>query len=563
MLTPVDVQNKTFKGGIGFDKKDVDAFMKELSADYEKLYRANIELQDKVTTLDESLQHYRSIEDSLQKALTLSEKTTEETIDAANEKARLILMEAEKKAESLVEDAKEELYETKNEIFNLKQQFSTFKEQYRKVLQSQIKILNGEVVDIDLGDFEGQMYNPYAFNQYGGNHRESGLGGLGGGYVGNNDNFEHTNQEPMYARTSLNMDPFTDAMNGGGRFSKHSSTTTNKKSRSDSIPMSGRKRKTSQSSSNVDPQVIHANFGSTAANQSSLYQEESISRQAEKSMNEQHAEEYRSEGFDFVNAETATASSTVSNPSSNTVTGEVEANISESKILDSEDNYATSFDFIHTESSEDMSKYTSDDAMTNTNYTSGTYSGEVENNVSESNMLDSEDNYATGFDYVNVSDTSGVDYSNYSASDMNTAYSGEVENHLNESSMLDSEDNYSEGFDYINESTDSASFTAATAVKDESAYVGEVEERVNESTMLDSEDNYNEGFDFVIGNESEEEDIPTIFTFPQNAYNQTKTNLNHSFSSSAESVLSGTRKKTATQSALRNSYNDDDGFKFM
>ena len=44
MLTPVDVQNKSFKGGIGFDKKDVEAFMVTLSSDYEQLYRSNVEI---------------------------------------------------------------------------------------------------------------------------------------------------------------------------------------------------------------------------------------------------------------------------------------------------------------------------------------------------------------------------------------------------------------------------------------------------------------------------------------------------------------------------------------
>ena len=47
MLTPVDIQNKVFKGGIGFDKKDVETFMHELSSDYEQLYRSNVELNDK------------------------------------------------------------------------------------------------------------------------------------------------------------------------------------------------------------------------------------------------------------------------------------------------------------------------------------------------------------------------------------------------------------------------------------------------------------------------------------------------------------------------------------
>ena len=97
MLTPVDVQNKNFKGGIGFDKKDVETFMSEVASDYSMLYRSNVELNDKVKTLNESLQHYKSIEDSMQKALTISEKTSEETITAANDKASQIVREAELK----------------------------------------------------------------------------------------------------------------------------------------------------------------------------------------------------------------------------------------------------------------------------------------------------------------------------------------------------------------------------------------------------------------------------------------------------------------------------------
>ena len=127
MLTPVDLQNKVFKGGIGFDKKDVETFMNEITSDYSMLYRSNVELNDKVNTLSESLQHYKSIEDSMQKALTISEKTSEETINAANDKARQITTEAELKAEALLADSKKELEDIKNEIYRLKQQEQIFK----------------------------------------------------------------------------------------------------------------------------------------------------------------------------------------------------------------------------------------------------------------------------------------------------------------------------------------------------------------------------------------------------------------------------------------------------
>ena len=41
MLTPIEIQSKSFKAGIGYDRKDVDGFMREILAGYEKLYKEN------------------------------------------------------------------------------------------------------------------------------------------------------------------------------------------------------------------------------------------------------------------------------------------------------------------------------------------------------------------------------------------------------------------------------------------------------------------------------------------------------------------------------------------
>ena len=48
MITPVEIQSKSFKSGIGYDKKDVDGFITEILENYEELYRSNVELKDKV-----------------------------------------------------------------------------------------------------------------------------------------------------------------------------------------------------------------------------------------------------------------------------------------------------------------------------------------------------------------------------------------------------------------------------------------------------------------------------------------------------------------------------------
>ena len=48
MLTPVEIQNRVFKsGGLGYDKKDVDSFMKEVVESYEMLYREKWNLRIK------------------------------------------------------------------------------------------------------------------------------------------------------------------------------------------------------------------------------------------------------------------------------------------------------------------------------------------------------------------------------------------------------------------------------------------------------------------------------------------------------------------------------------
>ena len=47
MLTPVDIQQKKFKAGLGYSKDDVTRFFEEVSKSYEELYRSNAELKEK------------------------------------------------------------------------------------------------------------------------------------------------------------------------------------------------------------------------------------------------------------------------------------------------------------------------------------------------------------------------------------------------------------------------------------------------------------------------------------------------------------------------------------
>mgnify|MGYP003304672896 CR=1 FL=1 len=90
MLTPVDIQQKKFNIGLGYDKKDVNTFFQSVSESYEQLYRLNAELKEKVETLTDGLQHYKSKEEALEKSLMRAEKDSEDTKSRANKEAKNI-----------------------------------------------------------------------------------------------------------------------------------------------------------------------------------------------------------------------------------------------------------------------------------------------------------------------------------------------------------------------------------------------------------------------------------------------------------------------------------------
>lgn len=151
MLTPVEIQSKSFKsGGLGYDKKDVDAFMREVLSGYEELYRENMEQKDKLQNLKEGIQYYKTIEKTLQKALVLAEKTAEDTKIEAAKEAKRIEKEATMKANIILADAKNELESLHQQTVSLIQQYEKYKAQFRNLAKAQLELLETEAFNINV-----------------------------------------------------------------------------------------------------------------------------------------------------------------------------------------------------------------------------------------------------------------------------------------------------------------------------------------------------------------------------------------------------------------------------
>lgn len=80
MITPLEIENKKFSKQMmnGYSVEEVDDFLDELTACYEKLYKESNENQDKIAELNGKLEHYKQIEGTLNNTLIMAQSTAED-----------------------------------------------------------------------------------------------------------------------------------------------------------------------------------------------------------------------------------------------------------------------------------------------------------------------------------------------------------------------------------------------------------------------------------------------------------------------------------------------------
>ncbi len=143
MIKPNEIESKEFKKvALGYSPEEVDEFLDQLMLDYGKLYKDNIELNDKIGILNESVDYYRSVEKTLQNTLLLAEKTAEETKAVAEQRAVQIEKEAKLQAEDYMRAAKNEMFRLEQEIDKLKNQYELMRTRVKLLLYAEIELID-------------------------------------------------------------------------------------------------------------------------------------------------------------------------------------------------------------------------------------------------------------------------------------------------------------------------------------------------------------------------------------------------------------------------------------
>jgi len=149
MLTPMEIHNKEFKKVMrGYKEEEVDEFLDKVVTDFERLYRENAELKDKLSIINDKVDTFNLMEKTLQNTLVVAQTTAEEVVMNARKKAEIIINEAEEQAKRIVEDANKSVVDIHREYENLKKEVQVFKTRFRTLLESELEALNVNLKDL-------------------------------------------------------------------------------------------------------------------------------------------------------------------------------------------------------------------------------------------------------------------------------------------------------------------------------------------------------------------------------------------------------------------------------
>ncbi len=140
-LTPLDVHNKEFSRGFrGYSEAEVDEFLDQVVKEFEALIRENGELKDRLDELEQALERYRTIEDSLNKTLLLAQQAAEEVRVNGEKEAEVIRERALMEAQRIVDEARERARLAVGDYTEMRREAELFRLRMKTMLQAQLEI---------------------------------------------------------------------------------------------------------------------------------------------------------------------------------------------------------------------------------------------------------------------------------------------------------------------------------------------------------------------------------------------------------------------------------------
>ena len=134
----------------GYNKKEVNDFIKRVIKETEGIINKCEEQKDKIKVLEEQLNTYRRVEETLKQSLINAEKTSDDLKKVANERANIIISDAKNDASRIINDALLRAEKIDEQTDILERNIKIFKRKLKIIVEQQLAVVEEiEVLDLD------------------------------------------------------------------------------------------------------------------------------------------------------------------------------------------------------------------------------------------------------------------------------------------------------------------------------------------------------------------------------------------------------------------------------
>src|SRR5699024_10878681 len=163
VLSPLDIHNKEFKRAFkGYQEDEVNEFLEQVMKDFELLIKENRNYEKELKEKNDRISHFEGIEETLNQSILVAQNAAKDIKDNANKESDLIIQEAEKNANRIVNDALSQSREIAGEIEDLKKRAKILRARLKLLIQSQLEMVEHDDWDFLIDEAEDDIIKAQA-----------------------------------------------------------------------------------------------------------------------------------------------------------------------------------------------------------------------------------------------------------------------------------------------------------------------------------------------------------------------------------------------------------------
>lgn len=141
-IAPIDIAHKAFsKKMFGNDADEVQVFLQEVAAQMEALIQERNNLKENLREKDLQLAEFKERDKILKDTIATASQMSERLRQDTEREAKLILADAQQKAEMITRDSRDSLKKMYNEVTDLKRVRMQFEANLRALAQAHLTLL--------------------------------------------------------------------------------------------------------------------------------------------------------------------------------------------------------------------------------------------------------------------------------------------------------------------------------------------------------------------------------------------------------------------------------------